>query len=419
MILAVGTNARASGQLTIWSVGSGERFAAAFSDWTGADRCRDKFGPTPLRSSVTDAIVAAMSDTTARRPISGNGSRATIDDVAKLAGVSRTSVSRVLNNGPNVRPSLRAQVLRAVEELDFKVNIQARNLAGRTSGQIALVHQSDLDTEPNSYYHAALELGALRACAQHGFQLVTRTVSPDVETAKRQIRSMFDDRWVDGVIVTPPLSDEYALDQADGSELQIVRVAGTFDPSPLSPSIGIDDFAAGLDLTRHLLGLGHRRFGYIHGLAGHISAERRFAGLKAALAEAGLSDADIIEEHGTFTFHSGIECAQRMINRTVRPTALVCANDDMAAGALLAIHRTGLSIPEDISVTGFDDTPLSAIVWPPLTTVHQPIKQIGHDAAELLIALIGQDPQSADAPRQVTAPHHLVSRDSTGVPPIF
>lgn len=360
-----------------------------------------------------------MSDTTVKRPFAGNGSKATIDDVAKLAGVSRTSVSRVLNNGPNVRPTLRAQVLRAVEELDFKVNIQARNLAGRAGGQIALVHQSDLDTEPNSYYHAALELGALRACARRGFQLVTRTVSADAETAKREIRSMFDDRWVDGVIVTPPLSDDIGLGRADRPKLHIVRVAGASQSSPATPSIGIDDFAAGLELARYLLGLGHRRFGYMHGLAGHISAERRFAGLKAALAEVGLSGADIVEEHGTFTFHSGIECAQRIINCAARPTALICANDDMAAGALLAIHRAGLSIPRDISVTGFDDTPLSAIVWPPLTTVHQPIKQIGHDAAELLIALIGQDPQSVETPRQVTASHHLVARESTGAPPSF
>ena len=130
-----------------------------------------------------------------------------------------------------------------------------------------------------------------------------------------------------------------------------------------------------------------------------------------------MADIEVIEEHGTFTFHSGIECAQRIIDFAVRPTALICANDDMAAGALLAIHRAGLSIPHDISVTGFDDTPLSAIVWPPLTTVHQPIKQIGHDAAELLIALIGGDPDSDEPPKHVTARHHLISRETTGAPP--
>jgi LacI family transcriptional regulator len=121
------------------------------------------------------------------RPRLNNRGKPTIDDVASLAGVSRTSVSRVLNDGPNVRPSLREKVRRAVDALNFTVNVQARNLAGRTSGQIALVHLSDVDTEPNSYYHAALELGALRGCAAHGFQVATRTVSPDPRIAQRQI----------------------------------------------------------------------------------------------------------------------------------------------------------------------------------------------------------------------------------------
>ena len=360
-----------------------------------------------------------MSKLNGGRRHSGSVGKPTIDDVATLAGVSRTSVSRVLNNGPNVRPILRDRVLRAVEELDFKVNVQARNLAGRATGQIALVHQSDLDTEPNSYYHAALELGALRACANHGYQLVTRTVSPDIDTAKRQIRSMFDDDLVAGIIVTPPLSDDPGLARLGGADrVPIVCVAADPKSSSGCPSVGIDDFAAGMDVARHLIQLGHRRFGYIHGLAGHRSAQRRFEGLMAALAESNIDDFSVTEEQGTFTFRSGIECAQRIIAKTVRPTALICANDDMAAGALLAIHRAGLAIPGDISVTGFDDTPLSEIVWPPLTTLHQPIKQIGHDATQMLIALIGRESEGTPAPSHVTSEHHLVLRESTGFPPL-
>jgi LacI family transcriptional regulator len=353
------------------------------------------------------------------QPRLSNGGKPTIDDVASLAGVSRTTVSRVLNNGPNVRPGLRDKVRSAVDALGFKVNVQARNLAGRTSGQIALVHLSDVDTEPNSYYHAALELGALRFCAAHGFEVATRTVGPDPETAQQQIWTMFEEHWVTGIILTPPLSDDpILLADARKRGLAIICVAADPDAVATAPVIGIDDFTAGRDIARHLIGLGHRRFGYIHGLAGHRSAERRFNGLRHELAAAGITDESIVEERGTFTFHSGIECAQRILESQPRPTALMCANDDMAAGALLAIHRAGLAIPGDISVTGFDDTPLSEIVWPPLTTVHQPIKQIGHDAANLLVAMIGRASQADDEQaRQITAAHYLVERESTGAPP--
>jgi LacI family transcriptional regulator len=354
----------------------------------------------------------------ARPGSNGANAKPTIDDVARLAGVSRTSVSRVLNHGPNVRPALQAKVVEAVEALDFKVNVQARSLAGRAGGEIALVHQSDLDTEPNSYYHAALELGALRACARHGYQMIMRTVSPDAATARKQIEAMFDNDRIAGLIVTPPLSDEPQLTEfAARSGAATVCIAAAQRADTAVPAIGIDEFEAGRDLGRYLTGLGHRRFGYIHGPADHLSALSRFDGLLAALNEAGIGGA-IAEERGNFTFHSGIDCAQRVIAGAVRPTVLVCANDDMAAGALLAIHRAGLEIPRDISVTGFDDTPISEIVWPPLTTVHQPIKQIGHDAAELLISLIANDAAGIEHQRRVIANHHLVVRESTAPPPV-
>jgi LacI family transcriptional regulator len=344
------------------------------------------------------------------------GGNPTIDDVAHQAGVSRTTVSRVLNNGANVRPVMREKVMQAVAELGFKANVQARALAGRVNGSLALVHQSDLDTEPNSYYHAALELGALRACANSGFQILTRTVNPDVAKARREIEEMFRDGRIAGMIVTPPLSDDPLLSMlAQSHGWPIAFVSADPGTSPAGPAFGIDDFAAGRDLARHLIELGHRRFGYIHGPAGHRSAERRFAGLRQALDEAGLGGESLQEEQGSFTFRSGIEAAERIVAHSPRPTALMCGNDDMAAGALLALHRAGLDIPRDMSVTGFDGTPISEIVWPPLTTVLQPIKQIGHDAASRLIAAIAGDNDAA-APERHHAGHEVIVRESTAPP---
>ena len=345
----------------------------------------------------------------------GSG-KPTIDDVARRAGVSRTTVSRVLNNGANVRLAVRETVEEAVESLGFKANVQARSLAARYGSSLALVHQSDLDTEPNSYYHAALELGALRACADGGFQVLTRTVSSDVTQARRQIAEMFSDGRVAGMILTPPLSDDQELRKL-GSERGYAFACVSADPDTdlNGPAFGIDDFAAGRDIARHLIELGHRRFGYMHGLSGHRSAARRFSGVCSALDEAGLDCKLLVEEHGTFAFRSGIVCAERMITLDPRPTALICANDDMAAGAMLAMHQNGLEIPGDISVTGFDGTPISEIIWPPLTTVVQPIKQIGYDAASWLIELItnGANARRTNFP---VAAHSVALRESTAPP---
>jgi LacI family transcriptional regulator len=369
-----------------------------------------------LRTLVVDAMCLFMAGTNRNGQGAHPSGKPTIDDVARHASVSRTTVSRVLNNGANVRPAVREKVLKSVEALDFKVNVQARVLAGRSGGSIALVHQSDLDTEPNSYYHAALELGAMRACLADGFQVLTATVSPDVKRARQQIEEMFDDGRISGMILTPPLSDDAALSElAERRGFAIAYIAADPAFAPAGPVVGIDDFTAGRDLARYLIELGHRRFGYIHGLAGHRSAELRFVGLRAALQEAGIAKAEIDEERGTFTFKSGIECTERILARQPRPTALMCANDDMAAGALLALHRAGLDIPGDISVTGFDGTPISEIVWPPLTTVLQPIKQIGHDAASRLLVWIAASADARPTERQVVE-HRLLVRESTAPP---
>lgn len=342
------------------------------------------------------------------------GQKPTIDDVASLAGVGRTTVSRVLNNGPNVRAEIRDRVQRAVEMLDYKVNVQARNLAGGATRQIALIHASDLDTEPNSYYHSGLELGALRACAEKGFQLITHTVNQNSPSGARRILDLIDEGRCAGIILTPPFSDRTELvAQIYEKHCPVVCIAAGDAVRNIVSSVGIDEKAAGFEITKFLLDQGHRKFGYIKGLSGHLSAEGRFDGFMLALEGADISVEHVVVERGNFTFHSGIECAQRLLGGANRPTALVCANDDMAAGALLTIHKLGLDIPKDISVVGFDDTPVSEIVWPPLTTVHQPIKQIGQRAVSLLI----------DAVNGVTDRKHeivdfsLVARESTSAPP--
>jgi len=344
-------------------------------------------------------------------------SKSTIDDVAALAGVARTTVSRVLNNQPNVRAEVRDKVLRAVEQLGFRVNPQARQLAGKKALRFVLVHASDFDSEPNSYFSSALELGATRAAARLGAQLITHVVNQNDPHAARQILAQAADDQCNGVILTPPFADDPALLRAlAAQDCRVVGIAAGPESQALVETIGIDEERAGHDMAAHLLAQGHRAFGFIKGPAQHRSAEGRYDGFVAALAEAGIAESAVQAERGNFTFRSGLDCAQRLLGPDRTITALVCANDDMAAGALLAAHKAALRIPQDIAITGFDDTPVSEIVWPPLTTIHQPLRKMGERAVERLAQLAGgSPPDPAAPPLHEIVPHHLVPRDSSGM----
>ncbi len=339
-------------------------------------------------------------------------SRPTIDDVAALAGVARTTVSRVLNNQPNVRSEVRKKVLGAVEKLGYRVNLQARNLAGRRAVRVALIHASDFDSEPNSYFSSALELGAIRAGARLGVQLITHVINQNDPGAAAEIVARLSDEQCDGVILTPPFSDdENLLRTLAGLGVAAVCIAGGPQAEKHALTLGIDDYRAGFDIGAHLVSRGYRRFGFVKGLQGHSSAETRFDGFLAALAEAGLGEDAVEWRRGNFTFRSGLDCAQALLGAAVRVDALVCANDDMAAGALLAAHKAGLRIPQDIAITGFDDTPVSEIVWPPLTTIHQPLRRMGARAVEQLAQLAASGAPSE--PGREIVEHNLIVRDSS------
>lgn len=340
-------------------------------------------------------------------------SKPTIDDVAALAGVARTTVSRVLNDQPNVSDKLRDKVKRAVDTLGYRVNLQARHLAGRKALRLCLIHASDFDSEPNSYFSSALELGATRAGARLGAQLLTHVVNQNDRGAPFEILTRIRDDQCDGVILTPPFADDAELLRAlAATDCKVVCIAAGRQIDELAATVGIDDRAAGYDIGKHLLDLGHAKFGFINGLESHVSAGRRLDGFLAALVEFGRDVDDVVEAHGNFTFRSGYECARKILAEASGITALVCANDDMAAGALLAAHKAGLNIPQDIAITGFDDTPVSEIVWPPLTTIHQPLRRMGERAAEKLAQmLVGE---AAGSAHEILT-HQLVVRESSQI----
>lgn len=321
------------------------------------------------------------------------------------------TVSRVLNNEQNVRVETREKVRRAVEALGYSVNQQARALASGSGRQIMLVHAHSPEREPNSYYDAGLELGALRACSSLGFDLVTRAVDPDSAHRARQLASILERERPIGLIVSPPLSDDADLiDAVRRAGVHMVAVSAGEAARKLVSAVGIDERAGGRAIGEYLVSLGHRRIGFITGPPDHRSAALRYDGFLEALREGGVVD-DPWLAAGDFTFKSGVEAADQLLAEGARVTALACANDDMAAGAMLALHRAGLEIPRAISVTGFDDTPMSEVVWPPLTTIRQPIKDFTERAVHMLA-----DNHDAEGPRYEALPHELIVRESTAAP---
>jgi LacI family transcriptional regulator, galactose operon repressor len=345
-----------------------------------------------------------------------SGRNFTIDDVAKAAGVARVTVSRVLNNGQNVRPETRERVRRAVDALGYSVNQQARALASGSNRQIMLIHIHNPEREPNSYYHAGLELGALRACSSLGFDLITRNIDPEGESPTDLLSSILEHERPVGIIVSPPRSDDMELlTAARRAGVRIVAISAGERSRRIVPAVGIDDRSAARAIGEHLLSLGHRRFGFVKGPPEHRAAALRFDGFLDALRSSGIED-EPWTATGDFTFRSGVDAAERLLREPGSITALACANDDMAAGAMLALHRAGLEIPSAMSVTGFDDTPMSEIVWPPLTTVRQPIKFFAERAVQLLFE---GEARSDAAVRYETVAHELIVRESTAPPNKF
>jgi len=331
--------------------------------------------------------------------------------VAQAAGVARVTVSRVLNNEQNVRPETRDRVRRAVEALGYSVNKQARALASGADRTILLIHSHDPEREPNSYYHSGLELGALRACSDLGFDLVTHAIDPARADRGRLLSSIVERERPAGIVLPPPLSDDVGLLRAmKRAGVRVVAVSAGEQGRAVVPSSGIDERAGGRAIGEYLVSLGHRRIGFVKGPPDHLAAALRYDGFIDALRSSG-----VIEEPwtvtGDFTFRSGVEAAARMLREDTGITVLACANDDMAAGALLALHRAGWDIPSDISVTGFDDTPMSDIVWPPLTTVRQPIKDIAERAVHMLVERTADDDAQFEP-----MPHGLIIRESTAAP---
>lgn len=346
------------------------------------------------------------------RPSRRSRGTVTVQDVARAAGVSAMTVSRVVNGGSNVRESTRVAVLEAISKLNYSPNSAARSLAAGEATQIGLLYSN-----PSAAYLSQFLIGALAAARRAGCHLVLEACEGERADEQAEATRSFASTSVEGVILPPPLSEAAPVRaELEAAGIPWVSVAMGLPPAG-SLNVRIDDFASASAMTKHLIDLGHRRIGFIRGNPNQTSSNERYRGFVAALETAGLNVDDMPVEQGYFTFRSGIVATERLLDRHVAPTAIFASNDDMAAAAVGVAHRRGLHVPKDLSIVGFDDTSLSTTMWPELTTIRQPIAAMAEVALNLLLARLRERRGAASAgPDEQVLDFELMVRESSGPP---
>ena len=334
----------------------------------------------------------------------------TIQEVADLAGVSPKTVSRVINNEPRVSADTRTRILKAIEQLNYRPNLNARGLASNRSFLIGLFCEKAGD------YLSEFQAGAVQRCRESNFHLMVEPWDLQSADIESQIDTLLGQLRLEGVILLPPLSDHaVVLNKLKDASIPIVRIAPKHRLST-SPAIGIDDYVAARQVTAHLIGLGHRRIGFILGRPEHGAAGQRYSGFVDEMRARQMPlDSDLVQA-GNFVYADALICTQRMLRAAAPPTAIFASNDVMAAAVVSMARRLGLDLPGQLSVAGFDDAPCAQMLWPDLTTVRQPVAGMARIAADLIIRF---EPRRNGWPEPIPLHllgHELVIRNSTARP---
>lgn len=315
--------------------------------------------------------------------------KATINDVASLARVSKKTVSRVINNSPSVREETREQVNGIIARIGFRPDPQARGLAFRRAFLFGLIYDN-----PNAQYIVNIQAGALDALRGTGMELVVHPCDRNGENFLDDVREFIEVQRLGGIILLPPIAEDRRLlalmEELDVPMIRVTARPGEDSQPPIrTPQIVSRDRDGCAMAADHLAELGHRRIGYISGNLAYPSAHERRGGYDEGLRRHDLAIAPELDMEGDYSFESGIEAARRILAHPERPTAIVCANDQMAAGAYHAAYEAGLTIPADLTIIGFDDADLATRIYPPLTTVRLPTRDMAKVAVEVLL-----DPES-------------------------
>lgn len=333
----------------------------------------------------------------------------TLADVAREAGVSPMTVSRVINGEDSVRPKTRTRVEEAIARLKYTPNQSARYLAGAKPVQVGLIYDN-----PSSTYLSEFLVGALEQSSHLNVQLTVEKTE-DLDGATATAEGLIA-RGVDGFLLPPPLSDSKSLLEYLESLSVPTVVAASGRLQRNVSAVSIDDKLAAYQMTRHIIELGHRRIGFIVGNPTQLASELRLAGYRKALAEAGIEVEDKLLAQGQFTYRSGIEAASRLLTQKQPPTAVFASNDDMAAATVAVAHKLGINVPAQLTICGFDDSLMATTIWPELTTIHQPIIDMSRTAVTMLVEKIKARRAEQPSPSQhLLLEFKLVKRESDAV----
>ena len=314
--------------------------------------------------------------------------RATIKDVAKRANVSLKTVSRVINNEAAVLERTRSKVQRAIEQLDYQPDMSARSLRSAQSFALGVVYDN-----PNPYYIISVQNGVLSVCRDAGFGLQIHPCDSSSPKLAEELIDLVRRSRLAGLVLAPPMSERMELvNFLAENGVKFVRIlSAAEDPNDGYPCVYVDDRDAAYDITEHLIQLGHQRIGFLWGGESHRSSPERFKGYESALKDYGIALNNKLIVHGDYSFDDGFRGARKLLALKDRPTAIFGSNDEIAAGVLAAAKSSGLDVPYDLSIAGFEDSPFSKQSWPALTTAKQATEEIARQAALRLMAELGRD----------------------------
>jgi LacI family transcriptional regulator len=331
----------------------------------------------------------------------------TLQHVAEVAGVSAKTVSRVVNGDRHVSTKTRERVDRAIAGLGYRPNLAARSLVTARSYMVGVV-----SSYLRGFYYSELHAAALKACRADGYHLLLEEYLREGGGELARLEDSLRRMRLEGVILTPTVCDDVAvLDMVDRLGLRCVRISPGIETNR-TDAVSPNQEQGMTELAEHLVNLGHECFGIVASPAAVLS-ERRHELLSRALVQRGVDPARILIEDLDWdapVTSAARQVAARLLAATPRPTAIFAANDAVAMPIIQFAFEQGLRVPEDISVAGCDDSDIAEAVWPPLTTVHQPVGQMASEAVSLLLA------PRPDTTRHLTLAMRLVVRGSTGVP---
>ncbi|MFL6734415.1 MAG: LacI family DNA-binding transcriptional regulator [Sphingomicrobium sp.] len=333
----------------------------------------------------------------------------TINDVARLAGVSKKTVSRVINNSALLNDDTRNRVLKVIQDLAYVPNPQARALALRRNFLIGLIHAN-----PNAQMVLHVQQGILEALHGTEFGLVVRPVDRTSGTMFQDIREFLERQRLFGVVILPPISENDALAELCREVGCRYTRMGSAVLDDAQHMVASNDRDTVREAVTYLIEMGHQRIGLVLGPNGFRSAAERRLGFEDALKAASILLPRSFMAEGSYTFESGLDAANRLLDLSPRPTAIFASNDEMAAGVVHAARQRGLTIPDDLSIIGFDDTSIAAHMWPPLTTVRWPIISMARSAALKLVGDVLNPDSKVDEPSMFIST--LVRRASVAPP---